>query len=53
MAGQAGCCCVAYDVGTLAEAGLIRVDAPRHSPATGPDADPGLLREIVEQLREI
>ncbi|MFI2201364.1 DUF742 domain-containing protein [Streptomyces sp. NPDC020192] len=40
-------------LGDLAEAGLIRVDAPRRLPASGPGADPGLLREIVERLREL
>ncbi|MGW7529356.1 DUF742 domain-containing protein [Streptomyces sp. NPDC054783] len=40
-------------LGDLAEAGLIRIDAPRRHPAGGPTADPGLLREIVERLREI
>ncbi|WEO98606.1 DUF742 domain-containing protein [Streptomyces sp. FXJ1.172] len=40
-------------LGDLAEAGLIRIDAPRRSPAGGPAADPELLREIVERLREI
>ncbi|WP_028803663.1 DUF742 domain-containing protein [Streptomyces sp. 142MFCol3.1] len=37
----------------LAEAGLVRVDGPpRHAPG-GPVADPKLLREIVERLREL
>lgn len=40
-------------LGDLAEAGLIRIDAPRRLPVTGPAADPGLLREIVKRLREI
>ncbi|MFB7509467.1 DUF742 domain-containing protein [Streptomyces broussonetiae] len=40
-------------LGDLAEAGLIRIDAPRRSPAGGPVADPELLREIVDRLREI
>ncbi|KOV58923.1 hypothetical protein ADK64_35275 [Streptomyces sp. MMG1121] len=40
-------------LGDLAEAGLIRIDAPRRSPTGGPAADPVLLREIVERLREI
>ncbi|MEU8586097.1 DUF742 domain-containing protein [Streptomyces sp. NPDC048664] len=40
-------------LGDLAEAGLVRVDAPRRSPAGGPVADPGLLQEIMERLREI
>jgi hypothetical protein len=40
-------------LGDLAEAGLIRIDAPRRSPAGGPGAEPELLREIVARLREI
>ncbi len=40
-------------LGDLAEAGLIRIDPPRHLPVSGPAADPGLLREIVERLREL
>ncbi|MFD8394807.1 DUF742 domain-containing protein [Streptomyces sp. NPDC059680] len=40
-------------LGDLAEAGLIRIDAPRRHAAGGPTADPSLLREIVERLREI
>lgn len=40
-------------LGDLAEAGLIRIDAPRRFPAGGPAADPALLREIVERLRQI
>ncbi|MEU9988048.1 DUF742 domain-containing protein [Streptomyces sp. NPDC048045] len=40
-------------LGDLAEAGLIRIDAPRHLPVAGPAADPVLLREIVERLREL
>ncbi|MFC9931101.1 DUF742 domain-containing protein [Streptomyces sp. NPDC127190] len=39
-------------LGDLAEAGLIRVDAPRGVRA-GPGADPGLLREIVARLRDL
>ncbi|QNT96573.1 hypothetical protein HEP81_06334 [Streptomyces griseofuscus] len=40
-------------LGDLAEAGLVRIAAPRRDPAGGPTADPGLLREIVDRLREI
>ncbi|MEU6593353.1 DUF742 domain-containing protein [Streptomyces sp. NPDC046881] len=40
-------------LGDLADAGLIRVDAPRRLPVAGPEADPGLLREIVQRLREL
>ncbi|GGW50932.1 hypothetical protein GCM10010503_29940 [Streptomyces lucensis JCM 4490] len=40
-------------LGDLAEAGLIRIDEPLRTPVTGPDADPDLLREIVQRLREI
>ncbi|WDO09468.1 DUF742 domain-containing protein [Streptomyces murinus] len=40
-------------LGDLAEAGLARIAAPRRDPAGGPTADPGLLREIVDRLREI
>ncbi|MEU9403902.1 DUF742 domain-containing protein [Streptomyces sp. SID4985] len=40
-------------LGDLAEAGLIRIDAPRRLPVTGPAADPDLLREIVHRLRQI
>ncbi|MFJ4524303.1 DUF742 domain-containing protein [Streptomyces sp. NPDC088810] len=40
-------------LGDLADAGLIRVDAPRRLPVAGPGADPGLLREIVQRLREL
>lgn len=40
-------------VGDLAEAGLVRVDAPRRTAPGGPAADPELLREIVERLREL
>jgi DNA-binding transcriptional ArsR family regulator len=37
----------------LAEAGLVRIEASRPAPVAGPAADPELLREIVERLREI
>ncbi|WP_235458622.1 DUF742 domain-containing protein [Streptomyces olivochromogenes] len=40
-------------LGDLAEAGLVRIDEPRRVSATGPSADPELLREIVERLREL
>ncbi|MEU6775864.1 DUF742 domain-containing protein [Streptomyces sp. NPDC046759] len=40
-------------LGDLAEAGLIRIDEPRRHPAGGAAADPGLLREIMERLKEI
>lgn len=40
-------------LGDLAEAGLVCIAAPRRDPAGGPTADPGLLREIVDRLREI
>ena len=40
-------------LGDLAQAGLVRVDAPRRVGAGGPADDPGLLREIIERLREI
>lgn len=40
-------------LGDLAEAGLVRVDAPRRVAAGGPADDPELLREIVERLREL
>lgn len=40
-------------LGDLAEAGLVRIDAPRRSPAGGPAADPELLQEIMARLREI
>ncbi|RRQ78986.1 hypothetical protein CQW39_12945 [Streptomyces griseofuscus] len=40
-------------LGDLAEVGLVRIAAPRRDPAGGPTADPGLLREIVDRLREI
>ncbi|GGY08701.1 DUF742 domain-containing protein [Streptomyces anandii] len=40
-------------LGDLAEAGLVRIDPPRTVDPHGPAADPGLLREIVERLREL
>ncbi|MGW7253095.1 DUF742 domain-containing protein [Streptomyces sp. NPDC054834] len=40
-------------LGDLAEAGLVRIDEPRRLSPTGPAADPELLREIVERLREL
>ncbi|MFE3638943.1 DUF742 domain-containing protein [Streptomyces sp. NPDC059168] len=40
-------------LGDLAEAGLVRIDEPGRDPVTGPAADPELLREIVERLREL
>lgn len=40
-------------LGDLAEAGLVRVDAPRRVAAGGPADDPELLREIIERLREL
>ncbi|MFE0515183.1 DUF742 domain-containing protein [Streptomyces sp. NPDC058964] len=40
-------------LGDLAEAGLVRVDEPRRLLAAGPEADPELLKEIVERLREL
>ncbi|MGV4983484.1 DUF742 domain-containing protein [Streptomyces sp. NPDC001709] len=40
-------------LGDLAEAGLIRIDEPRRLRAGAPAADPGLLREIVERLKEL
>ncbi|WP_261399473.1 DUF742 domain-containing protein [Streptomyces misionensis] len=40
-------------LGDLAEAGLVRIDPPRRAPAGGPAADPGLLREIVDRLRDL
>ncbi|MBL1109241.1 DUF742 domain-containing protein [Streptomyces sp. 5-8] len=39
-------------LGDLAEAGHVRIDAPRR-PAAGPAADPGLLQEIVTRLKEL
>ncbi|MFD4626898.1 DUF742 domain-containing protein [Streptomyces sp. NPDC058475] len=40
-------------LGDLAEAGLVRIDTPRRTAPGGPAADPELLREIVERLREL
>ncbi|MEU9449559.1 DUF742 domain-containing protein [Streptomyces sp. NPDC048277] len=40
-------------LGDLAEAGLVRIDRPRRLEPTGPAADPELLKEIVERLREL
>ncbi|WP_369245183.1 DUF742 domain-containing protein [Streptomyces sp. R41] len=40
-------------LGDLAEARLVRIDAPRRTAPGGPAADPELLREIVERLREL
>jgi hypothetical protein len=40
-------------LGDLAEAGLVRIDEPRRLEPTGPAADPRLLKEIVERLREL
>ncbi len=40
-------------LGDLAEAGLVRIEAPHRTPAGGAAADPGLLREIVDRLREL
>ncbi|GAA3782164.1 DUF742 domain-containing protein [Streptomyces coacervatus] len=40
-------------LGDLAEAGLVRVDVPRRVAPGGPAADPELLREIIERLREL
>ncbi|WP_328556686.1 MULTISPECIES: DUF742 domain-containing protein [unclassified Streptomyces] len=40
-------------LGDLAEAGLVRIDEPHRPPPGGPVADPELLREIVERLREL
>ncbi|GGN38201.1 DUF742 domain-containing protein [Streptomyces fuscichromogenes] len=40
-------------LGDLAEAGLVRIDAPRRVEPAGPAADPELLKEIVERLREL
>ncbi len=39
-------------LGDLAEAGLLRIDAPRRM-VPGGTVDPELLREIVERLREL
>ncbi|WP_225836675.1 DUF742 domain-containing protein [Streptomyces sp. NK08204] len=40
-------------LGDLAESGHIRIDAPRRVLPSGPAADPGLLKEIVERLKQI
>ncbi|MFD3587420.1 DUF742 domain-containing protein [Streptomyces sp. NPDC058683] len=40
-------------LGDLAEAGLVRIDRPRRVEPAGPGADPALLKEIVERLREL
>ncbi|MER5472889.1 DUF742 domain-containing protein [Streptomyces sp. NPDC002935] len=40
-------------LGDLAESGLVRIDEPHRPPHGGPAADPELLREIVERLREL
>lgn len=40
-------------LGDLAEAGLVRIDEPRRLPVSGPAADPELLQEIVQRLREL
>ncbi|MFJ3232995.1 DUF742 domain-containing protein [Streptomyces sp. NPDC086787] len=40
-------------LGDLAEAGLVRIDAPRRLRAAGPVDDPELLQEIVQRLREL
>jgi hypothetical protein len=40
-------------LGDLAEAGLVRIDEPHRWPPGGPAADPELLREIVDRLREL
>ncbi|MCW7941193.1 hypothetical protein AAW14_03365 [Streptomyces hygroscopicus] len=40
-------------LGDLAEDGLVRIDAPRRVPRGAPTADPDLLKEIVERLREL
>ncbi|MFJ9562952.1 DUF742 domain-containing protein [Streptomyces fuscichromogenes] len=40
-------------LGDLAEAGLVRIDPPRRVTPAGPAADPALLKEIVERLREL
>lgn len=37
----------------LAEARLIRIEGPRRVVPGGPAADPALLREIVERLRQL
>ncbi|WP_232839148.1 DUF742 domain-containing protein [Streptomyces triticisoli] len=40
-------------LGDLAEAGLVRIDAPRRILPHDPSTDPELLQEIVERLREL
>lgn len=40
-------------LGDLAEAGLVRIDAPLRVQPAGPGVDPELLKEIVERLREL
>ncbi|MER5397195.1 DUF742 domain-containing protein [Streptomyces sp. NPDC002599] len=40
-------------LGDLAEAGLLTIDEPYRPPGGAPAADPELLREIVERLREL
>lgn len=40
-------------LGDLAEAGLVRVDAPGRLDVGGAAGDPALLREIIERLREL
>lgn len=40
-------------LGDLAEAGLVRIDEPRRLLTGDPAADPELLKEIVERLREL
>ncbi len=40
-------------LGDLAEAGLLTIDEPYRPPDGAPAADPELLREIVERLREL
>ncbi|MFF0205402.1 DUF742 domain-containing protein [Streptomyces sp. NPDC005017] len=40
-------------LGDLAEAGLVRIDAPRRAAGPAAQADPELLREIVDRLRDL
>jgi DNA-binding transcriptional ArsR family regulator len=40
-------------LGDLAEAGLVRIDRPHRVERAGPGADPALLKEIIERLREL
>ncbi|MEU9152144.1 DUF742 domain-containing protein [Streptomyces sp. NPDC048417] len=40
-------------LGDLAEAGLVRIDRPRQVEPAGQGADPALLKEIIERLREL